>query len=530
MREPELEHSTAFGHYLGRSLRTLSQMKTLAASCLLALAAAWLIVAAPPAGGQSAAPRKLRYVNPLPIENSRSIADPAVIRFRGKYLLFLSGGMLWTSDDLVEWKHQPIRMPGGRRVTAPHAFEFQSSLYLTGNDVGLFRAADPDGEWEYLGDFKDENGRKMLLFDTTTFLDDDGRLYAYYSGRRTDGIYGVELNRKDPTSFAGPARKLWTFDPSHVWERYGDNNEGTALSWLEAPWMTKRNGVYYLQYSAPGTEWKTYAVGVYTSRSPLGPFKYAGRNPILMHKNGLINGVGHHSVVEGPDGNLWAIYTVLYRNWGVFDRRIGMDPVGFDERGQMFVNGPSETPQWAPGVKARPWLNNDSGSIPVSVNRYTWAASSASPGRDPQYAFDNNVRTWWEPAPGDAEPWLALDLGCRNPSDNNQEFLVDSARILFDAVPHPGPKDLQVDGHSRWFAATPGPIVPAAYQYVLETSLDGKTYQTVVDKRGNTRKQNVEFSEFPPVRCRWARLRLTNQPKGQSTGVLELTIFGKAAN
>jgi len=219
----------------------------------------------------------------------------------------------------------------------------------------------------------------MLLFDSMAFVDDDGRVYMYYSGRHADGIWGVELDRKDLTHFAGPAKKLWTFDPSHVWERYGDNNEGTSLSWLEAPWMTKHNGTYYLQYSAPGTEWKTYAVGVYTSRSPLGPFRYAPVNPILVHKNGLINGTGHHSIVQGPDGNLWAIYTILYRNWNVFDRRIGLDPVGFDAMGNMFIAGPSESPQWGPGNAAKPSLDNASGSLAVSTNRYSWAVSSARP-------------------------------------------------------------------------------------------------------------------------------------------------------
>src|SRR5260370_804524 len=193
----------------------------------------------------------------------------------------------------------------------------------------------------------------MLLFDTMVFVGGDGRVYASSSARHTDGIYGVELDRKDLTHFAAPPKKLWTFNRAHVWERYGDNNEGTQLSWVEAHWMTKRNGRYYLQYSAPGTEWKTYAVGVYTAKSPLGPFTYAPRNPILVHHNGLINGTGHHTVVEGPDGNLWAVYTILYRNWGVFDRRIGLDPVGFDRDGNMFVAGPTETPRWGPRAARR---------------------------------------------------------------------------------------------------------------------------------------------------------------------------------
>ena len=258
-----------------------------------------------------------RYVNPLSIEGSRSVADPAVLVFKGKYYLFLTGGMLWTSSDLVKWERNPIALPSNvRRGAAPHAFEYKGYVYLSGNDTGFFRAKDPLGPWEYAGDIVDQDGKKFLWFDITTFVDDDGKLYAYYSGRRADGIYGVELNGDDVTKFKGKPVKLWSFNPAHVWERYGDNNEGDQLSWLEAPWMTKHNGTYYLQYSAPGTEWKTYAVGVYTSKKALGPYNYQSKNPILVHKNGLINGVGHHTIFKAPDGNLWAIYTVLYRNWG----------------------------------------------------------------------------------------------------------------------------------------------------------------------------------------------------------------------
>jgi len=472
-------------------------------------------------------PAKLRYVNPLSIEDTRSIADPTAMKFRGQYYLFLSGGVLWTSSDLVHWKHERVTLPPPRRATAPHAFEFNGSVYLTGNDVGLYRAAEPKGPYEYIGDFKDEQGNKILLFDTMIFVDDDQRVYCYYSGRHANGIYGVELDGKDLTKFAGAPKRLWTFEKSHVWERYGDNNEGTELSWIEAPWMTKHKGTYYLQYAAPGTEWKTYAVGVYTSRKPLGPFTYAQRNPILVHKNGLINGTGHHSVVEGPDGNLWAFYTILYRNWSVFDRRVGMDPVGFDARGNMYIDGPSETPQFGPGAAAKPWLYNDSGSIAVSINRYTWSASSQRPGRDAMYAFDNNVRTWWEPEDSDAQPWIVLDLGCRNPTDANQEFDVDSVRLMLDHVPRAGAKDLRMEGHGRWYQGSARAAV-GAYQYKLETSLDNKSFRVVVDETANRRANNVLFEEFAPVRARYVRLTVTGRPKGGPMGVLEFTVFGKS--
>jgi hypothetical protein len=465
-----------------------------------------------------------RYVNPLSIEDSRSVADPTVLPFQGKYYLFLSGGIVWVSADLVTWRHEHVTMPSGQRTpSAPNVFEYKGWVYLSGNNTGFFKAPNPLGPWTYIGDIKDASGKSMRLFDPMTFVDTDGHVYMYYSGMHVDGIWGVELDGNDLTHFRGAPVKLIKFDPLHKWERYGDNNEGTHVSWLEAPWMTKHKGKYYLQYSAPGTEWKTYSVGVYTSTSPLGGFVCAPRNPMLVHHNGLINGTGHHTVVEGPDGKLWAFYTILFRNWSSFDRRVGMDPVDFDSQGNIYVDGPSEEPRAVLNPTA------PSQSIAVSINRYTYAASSAAPGRDPQYAFDSNVRTWWEPAEGDAKPWLMLDLGSRNPDDPNQEFLIDSARVIFDAAPHrPASGEIHVEGHDRrWFGEPPG--APSPYRYRLETSLDGKEFRTVVDRTANEHAATIEFDDFRPVRCRFVRLTVPGIPAEAPLAVLEFTVFGKSA-
>jgi hypothetical protein len=87
-----------------------------------------------------------RYVNPLSIESSRSVADPTVLGFHGKYYLYLSGGAVWVSDDLVSWKHEQIQMPAGQRQpTAPNAFEYKDSVYISGNDSGVWKASNPVG-------------------------------------------------------------------------------------------------------------------------------------------------------------------------------------------------------------------------------------------------------------------------------------------------------------------------------------------------------------------------------------------------
>ena len=471
---------------------------------------------------QAEPPTTMRYVNPLTIEDAGRIADPVVIQIRDRYYLYATGGLAWSSDNLVNWDFHRVVMPEGANITAPGAFEYQGYVYLNGNYSGLYRSRDPLGPFEYYGDFTDENGQKLDVdlctgcrnggvFDPTVFVDDDQRIYLYYAGRSVNGVYGVELDQDNPTKLVGEVKHFFSFEPSHIWERYGNHNEYSGVSWIEGPWMTKRDGTYYLQYAAPGTDYTTYAVGVYTSENPLGPFTYYEGSPILVHQRGMINGVGHHSVVEAPDGSVWAFYTLLYRNWNrTFERRIGMDPVGFDDEGNMFIKGPTETPQWAPGVQATPWQANDSGSIPLSEDK-SYEVSSEAPGRDAPYAFDNNARTWWSPAEDDPQPSLTLDLGSATEIDPDQRFVVDSARIMF-SLPR---------GLNREDAA------PRIRQYTIEVSPDNETFTTVVDKTDNLTDNAVEFDDIEPIECRYVRLTLTAWPESAPPGVVEFTVFGR---
>src|ERR1039458_2995460 len=109
----------------------------------------------------------------------------------------------------------------------------------------------------------------------------------------------------------------------------GEKNEYTGIAWIEGPWMFKRNGRYYIEFSASGTQWLSYASGIYSSKSPLGPFTYSPRNPLLRKTTGIVTGPGHGSVVQGPDGYWWVFYTIVMSN-PPGGRRIGMDPIAFD--------------------------------------------------------------------------------------------------------------------------------------------------------------------------------------------------------
>lgn len=438
-----------------------------------------------------------------------------------------SGSAVWSSENLVHWEHHKVSVPEEFEIRAPTAVVYKGYIYLTGNDIGLLRSANPLGPFEFFGDFMDENGQRLEaerdpgqdwadggVFDPALFVDGDDHVYLYYAGGSTAGVYGVELDSKDLRKFLGVPKHFFSFETTHIWERYGNRNEYSNYSWIQGPWMTKQNGIYYLQYAAPGTDWKTYAVGVYTSRSSLGPFTYYEGSPILLHKGGLINGCAHHSVIEGPDGTLWAIYTLLFRNWNrMFERRIGMDPVGFDEHGNMFIRGPSETPQWALGVKARPELGNGNESIPLSEDK-NYKVSSEAPRRNAPYAVDNNPRTWWAPTKDDKKPWLILDLG----SASRQKYIVDSTRILF-TLPEGDVEDS--------YSLNNEDCGSRIRHYKIEVSSDGRTFKTAVDKTLNDSDNAVEFDEIEPVQYKYVKLAITGWPQNLPCGVIEFTVFGR---
>jgi hypothetical protein len=320
------------------------------------------------------------------------------------------------------------------------------------------------------------------------------------------------------------------------------------VAWVEGPWLQKRNGTYYLEYSASGTQWKTYADGYYMAKSPMGPFTYATNNPLLRKTEGLVTGTGHGSIVEGPGKQLWQFYTIVLSS-PPGGRRIGMDPVAVDKEGNMSVRI-TDTPQWAPGVVADPAKDGDSGSIPVTINKMRAMNalsqySSQQPGHDAAYALDNSSGTWWEPSPTDTQPMLTVELSPATRFDRVQLFTVDSARLMFTGggfggrgrggrgagrgeTPGAGPAATETASAAATNAAPAAPRIDS-YQYKIEGSLDGNTYTALLDQSTNTVVRNTLFDEFPPTKCRFVRLTMVNWPRTSPLGIIEFTVFGKPA-
>ena len=452
-----------------------------------------------------------RYCNPLPMvigPGGNASGDVSVFREDGTYYMFCTGGGAWTSQDMVDWDFTPVR----NVPVAPDVVKYRGKFYMSGNDCPLYVADNPLGPYSVLGDWEntpDVEGGWNGAFDMHIFIDDD-KPYLLYSGRGISGIFIVPLDPDNLNRFADKPTHLFGFDSSHTWERYGEMNEYTGVAWIEGPWLFKHNGTYYLQYSASGTQWKTYAEGYYTAKNIMGPYKYAGNNPLLRKTDGLVTGTAHGSVVEGPDGGLWQFYTIVLSN-PPGGRRIGMDRIDVDRKGRWSVTI-TDTPQPAPGAR------RTRESIPVTINKMNAmnalsSFSSQQLGRYASYAVDNSSGTVWEPDPSDTEPNIMIELSPATRFDEVQLFEVDAVRIMFG-------------GGGRRGGLGRGAGAQEIYKYKIEVSMDGNNWKTALDRTDNTVQKNTIFEEFKPVECRFIRLTVTDWPKPQPLSVIEFTAFG----
>lgn len=482
---------------------------------------------------------KLTYCNPLSIEDFpvgrwldtdqtdpqtdsrvtpdyRSMADPSVVYHDGKWILYPSYRLAYVSEDFVHWRHVDIGIPHVRY--SPAVVCFRGKWYLQGHHRSeLYVADDPLGPFTLCGHLTTPEGERVRAIDGC-FLADGDHLYFYYfhhipapKGEPVDfltGTVGVELDPDRPWQFLHTPVVINLFDPTVRWHCYGEHNQNARCGWIEGQWVIKRNGRYYLLYSGSATQFSSYANGVlYSDEGPLSGFHpQKNHNPLTEKRDGLMRGAGHGCIVEGPSGTLWTFYTSLYNFHHKYERRIGMDPIGIDENGELFCPAVTETPQFAPGVIAHPEQENDAGLLPLTANCRP-NASSYTEGREPLYAVDESVWTWWQPRGEDPEKSLTLPLGM------GTTYEVSAIRLLW--------RDIGME--------TMDGILPGPFQYVVEYRTSPKErWQTALDASDNRKDLCVDYRTFPTVRATELRLRIVGSPRGIEPGVCQFTAFGNS--
>ena len=121
----------------------------------------------------------------------------------------------------------------------------------------------------------------------------------------------------------------------------------------EGAYTFKREGVYYLTYTANHFESIDYAVGYATADNPFGPWTKYENNPILR-ANIQVMGPGNGMFIKSPSGNEnFFIYHTHYNHKTVRPRKLAMDKVWFENHPEggadiIHIDGPSFTPQLYP--------------------------------------------------------------------------------------------------------------------------------------------------------------------------------------
>lgn len=432
----------------------------------------------------------------------REAADPTMVTFQGEYYMFASKtGGYFHSTDLIHWdlitsNDLPFE------DYAPTAVVMNDTLYFMAskNDppLKIFKTANPkSGKWEIANP-----AFPIGMTDPDLFVDDDSRLYFYYGCSNVNPIYGVELDRKTLNPIGKPIALFNSDRKNYGWERTGDYNNAPENPWIEGAWMTKHDGKYYLQYAGPGTEFKSYGDGVYVSANPLGPFKLAPNNPFSAKPEGFIAGAGHGSTFQDKYGNYWHIGTMTISQKHMFERRLGLFPTFFDRDGEMTTyTGFGDFPFKMPDKKINSPEELFAGWMLLSYNKPLEVSSEAT-GHPKSFAANEDVRTFWSAKTGNKGEWIKMDL--------QAECDVNAVQINY------AENETKIMGRNS----------DIYYQYLLEYSADGKTWNNLADKSQNTTDVPHDYIELKkPVKARFIRLTNFRVPDG-TFAIAGLRVFG----
>lgn len=367
------------------------------------------------------------------------------------------------------------------------------SIYKTGNPIS--------GRWEVYND-----SFPLAVGDPDLFQDTDGRVYLYFGCTNNGYLQAVELDVKNRLNPIGQPVNCIKGDPAvHGWERPGDYNTSTESPWTEAPWMTKHKGKYYYQYSAPGTQYKSYADGYYISDKPLGPFTYAEISPFSAKTEGFIDGAGHSATFRDKYGNYWHVSTMTISVKDIFERRLGLFPVTFDSHGNMITHTEfGDYPLIIPDHRIKDIGELYPGWMLLSYKKPAEASSSLD-SHPTALAFDENIRNYWSAKTGNPGEWLSVDLGAPVTVKAVQLDFAENDTHLFGR-----------DGVK-------------AQQYLLECSNDKRTWRKLVDKTENQDDLTHQYHAFGSIiKARYLRVTNHRVPDG-TFAISGFRVFGYRA-
>jgi xylan 1,4-beta-xylosidase len=461
------------------------------------------------------------YCNPLnldygycPIPNftisgkHRATADPVIVFFKGDYYLFSTNQQgYWWSTDLNHWNFisRSFLKPYHKvydDLCAPAVWVQGDTLLVFGSTYStnfpIWMSTNPKTNiWE-----EAKSEFSIGGWDPDFFIDDDGKLYMYNGSSNAYPLYGIEINRKTFLPVGARKELLLLYPDRFGWQRFGEYSDNTFLDpFIEGAWMTKHNGMYFLQYGAPGTEISGYADGVAVSDQPLGNFIHQSM-PLSYKPGGFARGAGHGATFQDKWDNYWHVSTISISVKNSFERRLGLWPAGFDKDNIMYCNTSfGDYPHFLPNGVEDHLASRFTGWMLLNYNKPVQVSSSLK-GYPPNNAVDESIKSYWSATTGKAGEWISSDLG-----------EITTLRAI------------QIN-YADQDATLMGKQTNIFHQYKLYYSLDGKKWKILADKSKNMTDAPHDYIELPePVEARFVKLENIHIPSGKFA-LSGLRVFG----
>lgn len=459
-------------------------------------------------------------------------ADPTIRKFGDTYYIYATTdgtgngygpAQVWMSKDFVNWKNFVMNWPTTEVVWAPDVVQQPNGkyryYYCEPCNVNIGESDSPIGPWKnILGKedavmVPDRYIHNVITLDPMLFKDDDGSQYLYFT---TWGIYkgfgcGVAKLKDgeyDITALASKYRDARRWNENHPYPIAADefftekklllNDELKDI--FEAPFVFKKNGIYYFTYSSGSCHTDTYRVQYATSKvGPMGPWEYKGEL-LTTNADGTVHGPGHHSILE-QDGNYYIVYHRhnIQKSVHGFNRQLCIDKMEFAPNGDIL-----------PIVPTHDGINPLSASMQKKASAFknlafgakVTASSFYDEMHKPEYAVDDNNATLWKARHSNhgyeyvnnAE-WIEIDLG------KQQKFTEIWTQFEYPTF---------------------------FYQYKIETSSDRKQWTLFADKTDNT-MQGSPMIDKGKASARYIRLTITDtQKNGHMPAVWNVKVWNKA--
>lgn len=260
------------------------------------------------------------------------LGDPFILLHNGVYYAYGThsdqGIEVYTSDDLNIWKLAGLALNkedswADKWFWAPEIYKVNDTFYMYYSADEHICVATSNSP---LGPFRQEEQKPMISteksIDNSLFIDDDGTPYLFYVPFNDgNNIWVARLEEDLITIKEGTSHPC--IHVSQEWETVWPRvNEG--------PYVLKRNGLYYMTYSANSYESPLYGVGCATATDIMGEWTKYDENPLLQSPGELV-GVGHSAMFTDKEGNLRIVYHAHKDKENIHPRAMHIGNVSFEK-------------------------------------------------------------------------------------------------------------------------------------------------------------------------------------------------------